>query len=127
MPKLIEIRKLAAVDMAWLGPKVIVAEYAFGILLPLALGVFTLHSTLSSANWLNWQTFLGVWLVSIAVNYVPLFLYALSIARAGTVKAEGEPELPHARRYGIQQIIILVPFLVLALAVVQERRQRKPT
>ena len=111
--------------MAWLGPRVIVAEYACGIILPLALGVLKLHSTFSSPNWLNWQTILGMWLVSIAANYVPLFLYALSIARAGTVKAEGEPELPHARRYGVQQVIILIPFLVAAIAVVQERRRRK--
>jgi len=126
MAKLIEIRKLAAVDMAWLGPKVIVAEYALGIILPLALGVFTLHSTFSSSRWLNWQSIFGIWLISIAANYLPLFLYALSIARAGTVKAEGEPELPQARRYGVQQVIILIPFLVVAISVVQERRRRNP-
>jgi hypothetical protein len=125
MPRLIEIRKLAAVDMAWLGPKVIVAEYASGVLLPLALGGFTLHSTFSSPNWQTWQTLLGMWLVSMGANYVPLFLYAVSIARAGTVKVEGEPELPHARRYGIQQVIILIPFLVMIIAVFQERRRRK--
>jgi hypothetical protein len=67
-----------------------------------------------------------MWLISIAANYLPLFLYAVSIARAGTVKAEGEPELPHARRYGVQQVIILIPFLVVAIAIVQERRRRKP-
>jgi len=125
MPKLIEIRKLAAVDMAWLGPKVIVAEYACGVVLPLALGAFTLRSTLSSPKPLNWQTFLGLWLVSIAANYVPLFLYALSIARAGTTKAEGEPERAHARRYGVQQVMILIPFLVVVVAVIQERRRRR--
>jgi hypothetical protein len=127
VPKLIEIRKLAAVDLAWLGPKVIVTEYACGIVLPLALGVFTLHPCLSSPNPLNWQTVLGMWLVSIAANYAPLFLYALFIANAGTAKSESEPELPHARRYGVQQVIILVPFLVVVIAVLQERRRRKPT
>lgn len=127
MPRLIEIRKLAALDMAWLGPKVIVAEYALGIILPLALGIFTLHPALSSPDRLNWQTIFGIWLVAIAANYVPLFLYALSIARAGTVNAEGEPERPHARRYGVQQVIILVPFLVVVVASIQERRRRKAT
>ena len=112
--------------MAWLGPKVIVAEYAFGIVLPLALGALTLHSTLSSPNRWSSQTILGMWLVSIAANYVPLFLYALSIARAGTAKAEGESERPHARRYGVQQVIILIPFLVVVIAVIQEGRRRKP-
>ena len=112
-------------DMAWLGAKVIVAEYALGIILPLALGVFTLHRTFSSPNRLTWQTILGMWLISIAANYLPLFLYAVSIAKAGTVKAEGESELPHARQYGVQQVIILIPFLVVVIAVIQERRRRK--
>ena len=112
--------------MAWLGPKVIVAEYAFGIILPLALGVFTLHSTFLPPYRLTRQTIFGFWLISIAANYIPLFLYAVSIARAGTVKAEGEPERPHARRYGVQQVIILIPFLVVIIAVIQERRRRKP-
>ena len=118
MPKLIEIRKLAAVDMAWLGPRVVLAEYAMGIILPLALGLFTLRST---------QTLLGVWLVTIAVNYVPLFLYAVSIARLGSVETEGRPEIKHARRYGVQQVIILVPCLVALIAAMQEiqRRRRK--
>lgn len=125
MPKLIEIRKLAAVDMAWLGPRIVVAEYALGVILPLALGAFTLRSTLSSSNGLTWQTFFGFWLVTIAVNYVPLLLYAVSIARAGTVEAEGRPEIANARRYGVQQAIILVPFLVAVIAAIQERRRRK--
>lgn len=123
--KLIEIRKLAAVDMAWLGPKVVVAEYACGVVLPFALGIFTLHSSFSSHNRFSWQTVLGIWLATIAANYVPHFLYARSIARAGTVKTEGEPELPHARRYGLQQVIILVPILVVVIAILQERKRRK--
>ena len=127
MPKLIEIRKLAAVDMAWLGPRVVVAEYALGVILPLGLGGFTLRSTLSSSNPLTWQTVLGAWLVTIAANYVPLFLYAVSIAKAGSVEAEGRPEIPHASRYGVQQGIILVPFLVVVIAVVQERRRQRST
>jgi len=31
--RVIEIRKLAAVDMVWLGQRTVVAEYALGILL----------------------------------------------------------------------------------------------
>ena len=123
--KLIEIRKLAAVDMAWLGSKIIIAEYALGVILPLVLGVFTLRSTLSSPTSVTWQTALGIWLVTIAANYVPLLLYAVSIARAGSVEAEGRPEISHSRRYGVQQIIILVPFFVVVIAVIQERRRRK--
>jgi hypothetical protein len=122
MPKLIEIRKLAAIDMAWLGSRVVVTEYALGVILPLALGGFTLRSTLSSP--LTWQTILGIWLVTISANYIPLLLYAISIAKSGTVEAEGRPEMSHARRYGVQQAIILVPFLVVVIAVIQERRRQ---
>ena len=41
MPKVIEIRKLAAVDMAWLGRRLILTEYALGVILPLALGALS--------------------------------------------------------------------------------------
>lgn len=126
MAKLIEVRKLAAVDMAWLGQRFILAEYALGVILPLTLGAFTLRSNLASASRSTWQTLLGLWLVGIAVNYVPLFLYAVFIARSGAVKTEGEPEIRHARRYGVQQTIILVPFLVVVISVIQEARRQKP-
>ncbi len=123
---MITIRKLVAVDMAWLGARVIVAEYALGIVLPLALGLLSLRPVLSGVLRLDSQTVLGVWLVGVGVNYIPLFLYAVVIARAGTAKEEGQPELARARRYGVQQAIILVPFSVAVIAALQERRQRQP-
>ena len=122
---MISIRKLAAVDMAWLGPRIIVTEYALGIGLPLLLGLLSIRAGLSERVPSNWETALGFWLLSIAANYVPLFLYAVSIARGGTAKVEGEPELAHAKRYRVQQVIILVPFLVVALALIQEGRRRQ--
>jgi hypothetical protein len=123
---LIEVRNLAAVDMVLHGTRVIVAEFAIGVLLPLALGLLSLRWGLDQwLDWSNWQVLLGIWLVTIAANYIPLFLYALSIARAGTAEQEGRPELANARRYGLQQAIILVPLLVVALALAQERGRRK--
>lgn len=122
---MIDIRKLAAVDMLWLGARLIVTEYALGILLPLVLGWLSIRSTLSAAQPIGWEEILGIWLISIAANYVPLFIYAVKISRAKTVKEEGQSELAHARRYGIQQVIILVPFLVVVLALVQEARRRQ--
>lgn len=122
---MIEVRKLAALDMAFLGTRVIVAEYALGVMLPLALGILSLRWGLAQQDLANWQTILGTWLVTISPNYVPLLLYAVVIARAGTVQDEARPEFAHARRYGIQQAIILVPLFVVLLALIQERRQRK--
>jgi hypothetical protein len=124
--RFIQVRKLAAVDMVWLGTRVVLIEYALGVLLPLVLGLASIVAGLSrSLDLSNWQLIFGVWLVTIAANYVPLFFYALAIARAGTVRQEGEPELANARRYGIQQAIILIPFLVVALALAQERGRKK--
>ena len=122
---MIEVRKLVAVDLAWLGTRLIVPEYALGIILPLALGILSLRAGLTQQDKANWQTMLGMWLVTISANYVPLFLYTVIIARAGTVQEEGLPEFAHSRRYGIQQTIILVPLFVVLLALVQERKRRK--
>lgn len=122
---MIDIRKLAAVDMVWLGTRLILAEYGLGIVLPLILGLLSIRSGLFRPIHSTWQAVMGVWLVSIAANYIPLFIYAVLIAKGGTVKEEGQPELARAKRYGIQQVIILVPFLVVLLALRQESRWKK--
>ena len=121
---MISIRKLAAVDMAWLGPRIIIAEYALGIILPLVLGAVSVRAGWSGADRSGWQIIMGLWLIGIALNYVPLFIYAVLIARAGAVKQAGQPELARARRYGVQQVVILVPLMVVILAIIQELHGR---
>ena len=120
---MINIRKLAAVDMFWLGKRIVLAEYALGVVLAAILGVLSIRSGLVGHS--DWETGMGVWLISISANYIPLFIYALLIAKGGTLKAEGQPELAHAKRYGVQQGIILIPFLVVILALSQEMRACK--
>jgi len=122
---MINIRKLAAVDMAWLGAKVIVTEYALGIILPLVLGLLSIRSALFRTAFVGWEALLGFWLVAIALNYIPLFIYAVILARVGTAKEEGQLELARAKRYGIQQVIILVPLMVVIVALTQEGRRRQ--
>jgi hypothetical protein len=122
---MIYIRKLAAVDMAWLGARVIIIEYIFGVVLPFILGLLSVRAGLAASVLVRWEVALGIWLITIAMNYIPLLIYAVLIAKAGTVKKEGEPELVHAKRYGVQQVIILIPFLVVILALTQERRQHQ--
>ena len=56
---MIEVRKLTAVDMAWLGTRVIVTEYALGVMLPLGLGIVSLCAALARQDLANWQTILG--------------------------------------------------------------------
>jgi len=66
---MINIRKLVAVDMALNGTRFILMEFAVGIILPLLLGLLSMHAGLSAHS--GWETSLGIWLVSIAANYVP--------------------------------------------------------
>ena len=102
------------------GTRLITAEFAVGIIGPFILGVLSLRAGLADSTPANWMTVLGIWLLGIAANYIPLFIYAVLIARDGTVEREGRPELAHAKRYGVQQVIILVPLLVCIVAVAQE-------
>lgn len=121
---MIQIRKLVAVDMVWLGPRVVLIEYALGVVLPLLLGVWSVRVGLSSHPPTSlWQIGFGLWLIGIALNYVPLFLYARAIAGADTAEEEGRPELARPRHYGLQQVIILVPLLVVLVALAQGRRR----
>jgi hypothetical protein len=120
---MIVIRKLAAVDMAWLGPRIIIVEYTFGVLLPLALGLRSLRAGWPGLLRSGWVGILDVWLIGIGLNYIPLLIYAVLIARRGTVQQEGQPELASARRYGLQQVVILVPLMVVVLAIIQEVRR----
>ena len=123
---LIEVRKLAALDMAWLGTRLVLAEYALGVVLPAALGTLFLGLGLARhAELYHWLVLGGIWLLTIAANYVPLFLYAVVLARAGTVQEEAQAARPHIRRYVLQQALILVPLSVLALSVAQEQGRRE--
>lgn len=120
---IIEIRKLAAADMAWAGPRKILAEYVLGVALPLVLGILSLRVGLQGDPF-SWPTLLGVWLLGIAANYVPMALHAFDLIRRDRVEVEGRPEIAHAKRYGTQQVMLIVPLLVLVLAIVQARGSR---
>lgn len=63
---------------------------------------------------------MGIWLLAIAVNFIPVFVYFVVIVSARTVKEEGQPEIAHTKRYGVQRSIILVPFLVDFVTIVPE-------
>ena len=120
---MINIRKFAAVSMARSGTRFILAQYMIGMVLPLSLGVSSIRVGLSG---IVREIALGGWLVSIAANYIPLFIYAALIARGGTVREEAQPEFAYPKRYGVlQEGIVLVPFLVVILALMQESINRE--
>lgn len=108
--------------MLFLGPKFIVAEYAVGVLFSAALGVFVLFRGHSF-----WQDALGVYLISLGINYVPLLVYAVAIRSQERARAEMADELAESRRamskYRRQSVLLLVPLLVPVLVVAQERRK----
>lgn len=111
----LNVRKLVALDMTFLGTRVIVAEYAVGVVLGLGIGILSL---LRGVYWL------GVPLLWIALNYVPLFLHSVDLARRGTARQEVAAELAdlrNARSYSYRQLWILVPFAVVLLALAQRR------
>ena len=123
--RFINVRKLAALDIVFHGPKLILAEFAFGVILCAALGLWALRDP----NHSLFMTILGCFLLWIALNYVPLFLYASSIVGRKSAHKEVAFELAHkatyARKYTLQTVILLlVPLVLPVLAVYQELHHR---
>lgn len=114
-----DFRKLAAVDIAFLGPRIIIAEFSLGVFGSLALGVFTLLRSRSVGG-----IALGCYLLCIAFNYVPLLLYAISLVRLDSACHEIAEETTDKRRmfrkYRRQSLLLLVPLAVPILAATHE-------
>ena len=117
---MIDLRKLVAIDVVFLGSKFIIAEFSGGVLLCIALGTFVLFRSDSFG-----QLTLGLYLVSLGINYVPMLIYAVVITRGETARAEMGGELNDERRamakYRRQSLLLLVPLLVPIIALGQER------
>jgi hypothetical protein len=121
----INIRRLAAVDLAFLGPWIILPEFALGVLAPIGLGILTLWRSESAFG-----TLLGVYLAALGLNYVPLLLHAMSIVRHDTAHAEIAAEAGDRtllfRKYRRQSLWLLVPLVVPIVALVQQRDVHGP-
>ena len=120
MKRLFHFRKLAAIDIVFLGYRLILAEYAFGVLFSVALGVFVLLRGYSA-----WQLALGLYLICLGINYVPMLAYAVSIGNKQNAQAELADELADKRRamskYRRLSALLLVPLLAPVLAVTGKR------
>jgi hypothetical protein len=115
-------RKLAAIDLIFLGPKVVITEFSAGVFLSAVLGIFVLvrgHHSLA-------QIVLGLYLISLGINYVPMLHYAIRIRRAEGARAELGNELDDKRvamaKYRRQSLWLLVPMIVPLLALAQSRK-----
>lgn len=120
---MLNVRKLAALDMALHGPRFIVIEFGAGVVGCALIGGLSLAAGLRSHG-ITWQVILGAGLLWIALNYLPLLLHAIDLARRKSAPQEVWPELADprvVRSYGLRQLWILVPFAVVIFAFMQRR------
>ena len=123
---LINVRKLAALDIAFHGSRLILAEFAFAVCICAALGLFILFH---ASNPSPVAVLLGCLFLGVSLNYVPLLLYAVSIARSRSATQEVAFELAHkdsyARKYMLQSVVLIpIPFALALLAAYQEWQKR---
>lgn len=126
---IINVRKLAALDIVFHGPTFILIEFALGVFGCAALGLFSIYFGLfHGPDHSPFAVFMGCFLLWVALNYVPLLIYAISIVRHKSAHQEVTYELEHkdryARKYTHQSIILLLPLAVPALAMYQELQKR---
>lgn len=118
----LDVRRLAALDMhgargtrrrRWM----ILVEFAVGTVGSAALGVWAL--TWGGAV----GVILGIWLLGLAANYLPLTVHALSLWRQPALDAElaGVDLRAALRNYTRAQAWVLVPFWIAGLAVARRR------
>jgi hypothetical protein len=119
--RLVNIRKLVALDITLHGPRFILIE--FGLAAP---GIMALGASLMLTS----RFFIfGLYIFLTGVNYVPALVYAIIIARKGSAKSEVEYGLArdkhYVRKYSLQQFIIFIPLAVVIIALIQELRHQK--
>jgi len=124
----INIRKMAALDIVFHGSRFVLAEFAFAIILCVALGVFSLINILRGPDHPLFTILFGLLVLSIALNYMPLLIYAVAIIRRGSAQQEVAFELEHkdsyTGKYSLQSMLLVLPLVVLVLALSQELQKR---
>jgi hypothetical protein len=114
------LRKLAAIDIVFLGYKFVIAEYAVGVFFSVALGVFVLYRGHSF-----WQIVLGIYLISLGINYIPMLAYTLSIANKEATQAELGSELSDKAaamsKYRRQSLLLFIPLAAPILAILRHQ------
>jgi hypothetical protein len=128
----INVQKLAALDMVLHGTKLILAECVFTVLIGCALGGFIVYVQLVLAGSARspWLLLFGVYMILIGLNYVPLLLYAIGIARRGNARdviaRDLERKDAFVRKYSLRQLVLLLPLVIPILAITQELRKPAP-
>jgi hypothetical protein len=119
--RFIIVRKLAALDLYFRRPALILLEFALVVFGFGALGSFALFFGLAKSLV---AVAIGIYLLFLSVDYAPMLVYGVSITRKGSAKAEIEDELADISRsrmkYGLQQTLLMVPLFIPLLALWQE-------
>ena len=127
--RIINVRKLVAIDLVFHGPRFILIEFGAGIPFMQALGAFILWRGAQSGGAFVASNLLGAYLLSLACNYLPLLFYAVIFVRRGDAATVVAHELAHrehyVRRYSAQQALLLLPFFMLGLALWQAWQARR--
>jgi hypothetical protein len=124
----LDVRKLAALDLALHGPRWILAAFAAAVCLCGGLGILGLRAFVRHPGHPHFAAFVGVFLVGIALNYVVLLLYAVGLVRGWRARQDAAFEPAdrdaEARRYTLRSGLLLLPLVVPALAIRQEVGRR---
>lgn len=123
--------RLVELDMAFLGPRVVTAEFAVGVGGPVALGSLSMVQVWRGGfHGVTWSLAFGLELIAIGLNYVPLFLHALQLGKdvegIGALKRTMRGNPREARSYSYRQAWILVPGAVFAFELWQSRNAGRP-
>lgn len=126
---IVNVRKLAALDIAFHGARFILAEFAAGVILCGGFGAFSLFAFSHNPDHPFFVLILGLALLWVALNYVPLWLYAIDITRSNSARQEVAFELEHKERYALkytlQSLWLLCPLVVPVLAISQEVKKSR--
>jgi hypothetical protein len=120
--RVINVRKLVALDITLQGPRFILIEFGVG-----TPAIFAVGGYLAATG----QLVLGVYLLFTGINYIPALVYSILIVRAGTATSEVADGLSrdrhYVRKYSTQQLLIFIPFAIVVLAAAQELARRSQT
>lgn len=113
-----DIRRLAAIDIFLLGFKLVLAEYLVGVFLSAGLGAFILARARSLG-----VVVLGVYILCLGINYVPLLAYTWAIGNRQDARAalgdESDDKPAAMSKYRRLSLLLLIPLVVAVLAAIQ--------
>lgn len=115
--KIINIRKLVAIDLVFNGWTFITIESFVSVFGTMTLGI------------LFFGTVPGIYFLLLSVNYMPVLVYNLLIGSQSNARKEVRYELSKPnrtktmRKYNLQQLIGFIPFTFIVLSLIQELRK----